>query len=60
MTEELFQRVKFYIGKTRQEFLSAAYNSRINGYTTIAAEEENKAQFAQQLLNDLSSERRDK
>ena len=56
MTQETLQRVKFYVEKTRQEFLASAYNSRLNGYKTIAAEEENKAQFAKVILDDLKKE----
>ena len=56
MTEESLLRVKFYVDKTRQEFLAAAYNSRLNGYNTIAAEEANKAQMAKLILDDLDKE----
>jgi hypothetical protein len=56
MTADLLERVRFYVGKTRQEFLVAASNSRLNGYASIAAEEENKAQVAKLILDDLSKE----
>lgn len=56
MTEDLLQRVKFYVGKTRQEFLAASNNSRLNGYSSIAAEEANKAQMAKLILDDLALE----
>jgi hypothetical protein len=56
MTQETLERVKFYVEKTRLEFLASARNSRLNGYTTIAAEEENKAQIAKLILDDLASE----
>jgi hypothetical protein len=56
MTLETLERVKFYIEKTRLEFLIAAQNSRLNGYKTIALQEENKAQLAKTLLDDLSRE----
>ena len=57
MTTESIERLRFYLTQTRTEFLRAANNSRLNGYKAVAAEEENKAQFAKQLLDDLDKER---
>jgi hypothetical protein len=57
MTIESIERLRFYLTQTRTEFLRAANNSRLNGYATIAAEEENKAQFAKLLLEELDKER---
>ena len=56
MTFESLLRVKFYVEKTRQEFLVASSNSRLNGYAAIAAEEANKAQMAKLILDDLEVE----
>jgi hypothetical protein len=56
MTLECLERVKFYVEKTRLEFLVAAENSRLNGYKKLALIEENKAQMAKVILDDLSRE----
>ena len=56
MTTESIERLRFYLTQTRTEFLRAANNSRLNGYKAVAAEEENKAQLAKLLLDDLATE----
>jgi hypothetical protein len=56
MTAESIERLRFYLTQTRTEFLRSASNSRLNGYAAIAAEEENKAQVAKLILDDLESE----
>jgi hypothetical protein len=56
MTLEVLERLRFYLTQTRLEFLRASRNSSLNGYKTIALQEENKAQLAKILLDDLSRE----
>ena len=56
MTIETIEKLRFYLQQTRLEFLTAARNSSLNGYKSVAAQEENKAQMAKLLLDDLSKE----
>jgi hypothetical protein len=56
MTPDSLDRIRYYVQQTRTEFLIAADNSRRNGYKTIAAQEENKAQLAKLILDDLEKE----
>lgn len=56
MTQESIDRLKFYLRQTRTEFLRSANNSRLNGYKAVAAEEENKAQMAKLILDDIDKE----
>lgn len=57
MTLESLERIRFFVSQTRIEFLTAANNSRLNGYKETAAKIENKAQLAQLILDDLVSEK---
>jgi hypothetical protein len=56
MTPESIERIRYYVRQTRLEFLTAADNSRRNGYKAIAAQEENKAQMGKLILDDLDKE----
>lgn len=56
MTLESLERIRFFVSQTRIEFLTAANNSRLNGYKEVAALSENKAQLAQLILDDLARE----
>jgi len=56
MTPESIERIRYYVQQTRLEFLTAADNSRRNGYQAIAAQEENKAQMGKLILDDLDKE----
>lgn len=56
MTSECLERVKLYVSGTRKQDAIAARNSRLNGYTSIACDHENRVRLADMILNDIASE----
>lgn len=57
MTSECLERVKLYVSGTRKQDAIAARNSRLNGYSAIAADHENRVLLADMILRDLASEK---
>lgn len=50
------ERIKLYITETRKQDVLAARNSRLNGYTKIASDHENRVLMADMALRDLREE----
>ena len=56
MTSECLDRLRMYVNGTRKQDVLAARNSRLNGYSVIASDHENRVIIADLILRDLASE----
>ena len=56
MTSECLDRLRMYVNGTRKQDVLAARNSRLNGYSVIASDHENRVIIADLILKDLASE----
>ena len=57
MNFQTLENIRLYVGQKARKDRIAAYNSRLNKYSEIAAELENEVVFAEQILKDLAGEK---
>jgi hypothetical protein len=56
MTPDLLERLRIFVDGHRHKSRVSALNCKENGYRQLAAEHENEAVFAEQLLLELAKE----